>query len=97
MHEHPAPGEFYLHQDGGLYQVLTVAKNAEDLSGSVVYKHLWPFEVGVWHRPLQEWFSRFKLISEREAAKMQSQDRAQGALRVAQAKAARREKQTRPA
>ena len=93
MYTRPIEHQFYLHQDGGLYLVLHIAKNADDLSESVVYEHVWPFEVQVWHRPLKEWESRFKPISEGEAGEIEAQDRAEGARRVQAAKALRRSRQ----
>ena len=86
----PIPQQHYLHQDGGLYVVLHVAKNADDLSESVVYQHLWPFEEQVWHRPLQEWAPRFVPITEWRAKEIAAQDREKGAQAVKATKANRR-------
>jgi hypothetical protein len=88
--ELPLLMRFYLHQDGGVYRIMTLAKNAEDQSLSVVYAHVWPFNPSVWHRPLHEWASRFTLLEDDEAQKRISQDPEAGKLQVIAAKAKRR-------
>ena len=84
------PGRCYLHQDGGLYRALFVARNAADLTETVVYEHLWPFESQIWHRPLSEWAGRFRGIAAEEAVELRRQDRELGAERVRKAKEKRR-------
>ncbi len=48
-------GDYYKHRDGGLYKALMIAKSTVDLSESVIYEHVYPFEYVVWSRPIAEW------------------------------------------
>jgi hypothetical protein len=70
----PAPG-YYRHTDGGFYQVTGMARDSRDTSPVVIYNHVWPFEAGTWTRPLHEWHSRFKPISEAEVVQAKAGDR----------------------
>lgn len=70
----PALGCFR-HNDGGLYQFLDNGRDSRDGSPVVIYKHLWPFEQGMWSRPQAEWASRFTPISEAEVLTAMQGDR----------------------
>lgn len=59
-------GELFKHTDGGFYQLYYVSASTVDQSLWVVYEHVWPFESKVWHRPLDEWKSRFTQVQESE-------------------------------
>jgi hypothetical protein len=81
---HPERG-LYLHQYGGLYEVLGVAEHTEDKSSEplVIYKHLWPFTPGdLKARPLSQWEGRFRAISEEtlDAAMRDDRQAAQDAV-----------------
>jgi hypothetical protein len=81
---HPESG-LYLHQYGGMYEVLGVAEHTEDKSSEplVIYKHLWPFTSGdLKARPLSQWDERFRAISEDtlHAAMRQGRQAAQDAV-----------------
>lgn len=86
----PVAGSYYRHQDGGYYLVLNIARSSEDQSEQVVYLHIWPFDQGVWVRPLKEWASRFTEVTEAECALALGGDRATAQERVTLAKATRR-------
>lgn len=58
----PAPGLFQ-HTDGGIYEVTGHCQLSTDASHLVAYRHVWPFEVAPWVRPVEEWASRFKPIT----------------------------------
>jgi hypothetical protein len=89
----PVAGSYYRHQDGGYYLVLNTARSSEDQSEQVVYLHIWPFDLGVWVRPMKEWASRFSQVPESECALALAGDRATAQERVISAKAARRARQ----
>lgn len=42
--------QFYLHKKGGLYWKLFEGKLTDDASDVIIYKHVYPHEVGVWVR-----------------------------------------------
>lgn len=66
-------GQYYQHQDGGLYRFYCITKSAEDLKESVTYEHIWPFTPEFWSRKKEEFFDgRFKPISATTARKLKS-------------------------
>ena len=85
----PPPG-FYRHTDGGLYQVVGMARDSRDASDVVLYDHIWPFEAGRWTRPLPEWASRFTPVTADEVAADQRGDRAARQATIRAARAARK-------
>lgn len=88
------PAGYYLHQDGGLYLVVNLAKHSDDASPVVVYQHVWPFEHAVWVRPLSEWTApRFVAVTLAQASSLLEQDPVEGRAQVTQAKAARKSQQ----
>lgn len=42
--------QFYLHYKGGLYWKMFEGKLTDDKSDVIIYKHVYPHEVGVWVR-----------------------------------------------
>ncbi len=85
----PRPG-YYRHTDGGLYQVVGMARDSRDASDVVLYDHVWPFEAGRWTRPLPEWASRFTPVTAHEVADTQRGDRAADQVRIGAARKARK-------
>ncbi|MEY2953296.1 MAG: hypothetical protein RLZZ401_1383 [Pseudomonadota bacterium] len=71
----PAPG-YYSHTDGGIYEVINMARDSRDGSPVVIYNHVWPFEAGTWVRPLTEWASRFTPVTADKVALAKHEDRA---------------------
>ena len=60
--------QFYMHRDGGIYVTLHVSSSTVDQSQHVVYRHVFPFEVKIWHRPIEEWDeNRFTKITKLKA------------------------------
>lgn len=59
----PVISAFYKHTDGGYYFVSELGRDSKDGTAVVIYKHVWPFEEETWTRPLDQWASRFSLIS----------------------------------
>ena len=60
--------QFYEHQDGGIYLVMDIATSTVDLSKWVAYRHIAPFEVKVWVRPIDEWTEQRFTAIQRDAA-----------------------------
>lgn len=53
----PRPGEFYRHFKGNTYQIVAIAKDAENMSEQVVYQALYgTYEIYV--RPLEEFMEK---------------------------------------
>lgn len=88
-HLEPSLG-YYLHQDGGVYEVTQCASHSEDQTTMVVYRQCWPFPFKVWVRPLNKWSSNFTPISETEAVIISSGCRKEGVARVSAARASRK-------
>ena len=84
------PLGYYRHTDGGLYQVVGMARDSRDASDVVLYDHIWPFEAGRWTRPLPEWASRFTPVSAQEVADQQRADRPARQAAISAARAARK-------
>ena len=83
--------ELYRHRDGGLYQVIEIAKASWDNSDQVVYRHLWPFEPSVWVRPSKEFYDgRFQQISVDDVIEAKHADRLSAQNRVIEAKRLRK-------
>lgn len=60
-----APETYYRHRHGGIYKTICLSKSSVDRSDWVIYRHVYPFEELVWHRPLAEWTSdRFVELNE---------------------------------
>lgn len=60
-----APETYYVHKHGGIYKTICLSNSSIDQSQWVIYRHVYPFEEAVWHRPLAEWTEdRFIEISE---------------------------------
>lgn len=60
-----APETYYVHKYGGIYKTLCLSTSAIDQSLWVIYRHVYPFEELVCHRPLEQWTSdRFVEIDE---------------------------------
>lgn len=85
----PAPG-YYRHTDGGLYQVVGMARDSRDASDVVLYDHVWPFEGGRWTRPLPEWASRFTPVTAEDVAATQRGNRVADQERISAARKARK-------
>jgi hypothetical protein len=58
---YPKPGEQFIHYKGGLYEVITLAKDSRDDQTVVVYKSL--LFGSVHTRPLPEWFDQVPTTS----------------------------------
>lgn len=88
----PLIGKSYLHQDGGLYTVIsTTVRDTTTGEPGVLYSHYWPFEAATWFRPGAEWtHTRFKELSTEEANEIYNRDPAQGRAEVTARKAARK-------
>lgn len=71
------PLQWYQHRDGGIYIVKHVGVRYSDRpTKGVLYAHMWPFEVGNWMRPEEEWTDdRFRPITHMEAEAIMKQDR----------------------
>lgn len=67
--------EFFQHTDGGFYRFSTISKSTVDQSEWVIYEHVWPFEAQTWHRPLEEWASRFTPVDLRVISEASMKDR----------------------
>lgn len=52
--DYPKPGEKFVHYKGGIYEILTLAKDTRDEGTLVIYKSL--LFGSVHARPLPEWF-----------------------------------------
>lgn len=94
MTTHAPLAGYVLHRDGGIYNIIHAkAKSSVDGSDVVVYEHVWPFEHGVWIRPLSEWTTdRFVGITTSQlidAVKKEPQSEAQ--LRITTTKRARKD------
>lgn len=66
----PESNTYYQHRYGGLYQTqrFVVSKSTVDQSEWITYMHVWPFEVAMWHRPIEEFIDgRFTKITNRDA------------------------------
>ena len=64
------PYTYYQHRYGGLYQTqrFVTSKSTVDQSEWVAYMHVWPFEVAMWHRPIEEFTDgRFRELTDSEA------------------------------
>lgn len=88
----PNPGTVYRHTDGGIYRFVGMAKSSEDASDLVLYKHVWPFEVITWARPLSEWHSRFTNLSAAEFQAAVAVDRKTCIAAITRSKAERKAK-----
>lgn len=66
----------FQHTDGGFYERKGLSTSTVDQSTWVVYEHVWPFEVKLWHRPLAEWESRFTPVSSDVVVASMARDRA---------------------
>ena len=87
----PLEQQYYKHQDGGLYFVLKIGKSTVDQSEHVVYVHVFPFEMEVWIRPLEEWtHKRFTILDHVETTKMLKQNREATILEISASKSLRR-------
>lgn len=82
---------FYLHTDGGVYEVIDFVRHSRDASTLILYRHTWPFESSQWVRPVDEWASRFKPLSDVEAILIGSRSRIDGQQEVSRARAARKQ------
>ncbi len=85
----PAPGH-YRHTDGGFYEVKGMARDSRDGSAVVLYDHVWPFEAGLWTRPLEEWASRFTPVTAETVAAARRGDRAALQASISAARLARK-------
>lgn len=84
-------GTYFQHQDGGIYQFLDIARYSDKLAYNVVYKHIFPFEPGIWVRPLEEWtLKRFQPITIEYAFTQSSTNREKAQEAVTAHKSARR-------
>lgn len=62
-------GQIFQHKDGGIYQLIQVARYSDRPGEAVVYLHVWPFDRGMWVRPTEEWTEdRFKPITPQESS-----------------------------
>lgn len=89
----PSNQRFFKHRDGGIYVLIDEGKYSVDASAVVIYKHLWPFEQGMWVRPAVEFFDgRFKELTGEEYAVeiARSGNRTEAQEAVNKAKAARK-------
>lgn len=48
-------GQMFQHKDGGIYRFEQVVRYSDRPTNGVMYVHVWPFEQGVWVRPIEEW------------------------------------------
>ena len=49
-------GQMFQHKDGGIYKFVQVVRYSDRVSeDGVLYEHVWPFEKGMWVRPVGEW------------------------------------------
>ncbi len=72
----PKIESFYQHRYGGLYIVNDVATHTGTKERLVIYTHLYPFESGVWARPISEWTEdRFTEITGSQLISLQQRDR----------------------
>ncbi len=46
--------QFYLHKKGGLYWKMFEGKLTDNESDVIIYKHIYPHEVGIWVRDKKE-------------------------------------------
>lgn len=91
MKYRPALQQYYRHVDGGLYFVTGISKSTVDLSEHVSYVHVYPFDMDLWHRPIDEWTTeRFTLIDHVEAGTMLKSDRDLMRATISENKARRR-------
>ena len=89
--ELPTKGEMFIHTDGGYYRFYALAKSTQDQSPQVIYEHVWPFEPGVWSRPLDEWNSRFTKVEDSKDSKFWEANRKGYQELVSQRRAKRKE------
>lgn len=61
-------GKLFQHTDGGFYRYKGLSRCSVDQSTWVIYEHVWPYLPELlrpfWHRPLDEWQSRFTEVPE---------------------------------
>lgn len=88
----PVIGAPYLHQDGGIYRVISVhVLNTTTGTPGVLYEHEWPFKTAMWFRPGEEWtHTRFKQLDNAVAFEMKSGDREAAQAEVTKRKKARK-------
>lgn len=89
----PAKG-FYLHQDGGIYELIGSGIHSEDGTTLCVYLHVWPFEQGLWLRPVEMWTpARFAPLSADEAKKRMEVLREQARAEISLKRGLRKQKE----
>lgn len=82
---------FYQHIDGGLYLTKSLSTSSVDKSQWIVYDHVWPFEMKLWHRPLEEWTpERFREVDYAEATTIATGDKERAQLEIAARREARK-------
>ena len=67
--------EYYINVYGGLYQFISEATNTEDKNIMIVYKHIYPFEEKTYVRRKDEFYEKFKQISEQDLMSELSKDK----------------------
>jgi 8-oxo-dGTP diphosphatase len=81
---------FWLHADGGVYRLLSMATCSQTGAPTAIYEHLHPFERGVWTRPLDEFRHRFSPLGPNGAAALLATDKHARQIDIASRKAERR-------
>lgn len=61
--------KYYKHKYGGIYCLLTDAKNKTNDDTMVIYEHVYPFEKAIYTRNKEEFFNSNELLSEEELKK----------------------------
>lgn len=57
-------GQLLQHIDGGFYRYQETVYSSTDTSQKIIYKHIYPFMIAKWERPIDEFLAKFKPIEE---------------------------------